>query len=570
MKKLKLLILLLTVLAASGCSRQNKNEQVIKNVDNTASRTDVITADTQDDKSESTKAKDSSRLLLAYINDQDEKKYGFIDQTGAFVISPIYDQASDFSEGYAVVYSSEDNEYNVIDETGKSIYKSSYSIGDFHEGMAVFDDYKDGKTIEGYIDTTGSVVLPAIYDKASVFEGGNAYVYADNQIQQIDKTGKILSSHDINVNDIYITDFYDGYIVYNSVGNSVMEAMDYKGKKLPLPNNVSSDYTGYGNLMYLGNDIFAVMQKSETEDYSSTFTTPYALFKADGTQLTDYIFYDLSKFSDGFASATDDTTTFFINTLGKVSDTLPKFDGRGTLTLTGDIIKAEIDGILTYETTDGKVIYQTTNDVKLTDSLTLKAEKFKPNKYAVIYYPVLSGLSDSSTAKAINENLYKIFIDKRKDLKKEDNLSVEDSFDGKVINNILLVNRLGYDYSFGAAHGMPIDDYYPIDLKTGETYKLQDLFLENSNYVEILSKIIAAKIKEESKKGQSIYFQDAFTSIQPDQYFHLDADNLYIYFSPYDIAPYAAGFPEFKISFNSISNIINKEGDFWKSLHGTK
>jgi outer membrane murein-binding lipoprotein Lpp len=571
MNKIKLLILLLTVLAASGCSsRQNKDEQVIKNVDNTASRTDVITADTQDNKSESMKAKDSNHLLLAYINDQGEKKYGYIDKTGTFVISPVYDQASDFSEGYAVVYSSEANEYNVIDETGKSIYKSSYNIGDFHEGKAVFDDYKDGKTVEGYIDTTGNVVLPAIYDKASAFWEGSAYVYAENQIQQIDEAGKVLNSYPVKEKDIYITDFRDGYIVYNTVGNSVMEAMNYKGKKLPLPNNVSADYTGYGNLMYLGNDLFAVMQKSKTEDYSSTFTTPYALFKADGTQLTDYIFYDLSKYSDGFASATDDTSTFFVNTLGKISGTLPKFEGRGTLTLTGDIIKSEIDGDLTYETLDGKVIYQTNNDIKLNDSLILKAQKFKPNKYAVIHYPVLSGLSDGSTEKKINEKLYKVFIDKRKDLKKEDNLSVEDSFGGKIINNILLVNRLGYDYSFGAAHGMPINDYYPIDLKTGKTYKLEDLFLENSDYVDTINKIITAKIKEESKKDQSIYFQDGFSSIQPDQYFYVDAHNLYLYFYPYDIAPYAAGFPEFEISFDSISSIINKDGDFWKALQGNK
>ncbi len=570
MKKIIFSILLLTILAASGCSTQNKNEQVIKNVDNSASRTDVITADADDNKSKAAADSTSTRLLPAYVKSQDENKYGYIDETGAFVINPVYDQASDFSEGFAVVFNSEDNQYSVIDYTGKSIYKSSYNIGSYHDGMAVFDDYKDGKTLEGYIDTAGNIILPAVYDKASEFKDGTAYVYADKQIKKIDKTGKVLSSVDINKNDIYISDFRDGYIVYNSVGSSIMEAMDYKGAKLPLPNNVSSDYTGYGNLMYLGNNIFAVMKKSGTEDYSSTFTTPYALFDANGTKLTDYIFYDLSSYSNGYASATDDTSTYFIDTKGKVVDTLPKFEGRGKLTLTGNVIKAEIDDILTYETSDGKVFYQTSDDVKLSSSLTLKAEKFKPNKYVVVHYPVLTGLSDGSVEKKINDKLYTIFVEGRKDIKKEDNLSVDDSFTGKTINNLLLLNKSGYDYSFGAAHGMPINNYYPIDLKTGEIYKLKDLFLEDSDYVKVLSKKVAAKIKEESKKEQSMYFNDSFTSIQEDQYFYLDNNNLYLYFYPYDIAPYAAGFPEFKIPFDSISNIINKDSDFWKAFQSDK
>lgn len=567
MNKIRFLILLLTVLAASGCSRQNKDEQVIKNVDNAASRTDVITADADENTLKATTDKGVEKLYSAYITDQNEKKYGYIDETGVFVISPVYDQASEFSEGYAVVYTSEDNEYSVIDTTGKSIYKSSYAIGDFHEGMAVFDDFKDGKTMEGYIDTTGTIVLPAIYDKASIFQNGTAYVYTGKEVQQIDPTGKVLKSYEIDKNDIYISDFRDGYIVYNSVGDSIMEAMTYEGKKLPLPSNVSKNYTGYGNLMYLGNDIFAVMKKSDTEDYSSTFTTPYALFDAKGKQLSDYIFYDLSKYNDGFASATDDTTTYFIDTAGKISDTLPKFNGRGTLTLMGNVIKAEVDDILIYETTDGKIFYQTSDDVKLNDTLSLKAKKVKPNKYALIYYPVLTGLSDSAVEKKINDNLYKNFVESRGDLKKEDNFSVEDSFTGKVINNLLLVNRLGYDYSFGAAHGMPINDYYLYNLKTGDTFGLKDLFRKNSNYVDVLSKIVTKNINADKKNNESMYFDDTFKSISDNQYFYVDENNLYLYFYPYDIAPYAAGFPEFKIPFNSIGSIINIEGDFWKALH---
>ena len=40
------------------------------------------------------------------------------------------------------------------------------------------------------------------------------------------------------------------------------------------------------------------------------------------------------------------------------------------------------------------------------------------------------------------------------------------------------------------------------------------------------------------------------------QNFYFDEDNLYIYFQPYDIGPYAAGFITFKIPLKLISDII--------------
>lgn len=568
MKKLKLLFLLLTMITIGGCGTKNTNDQSTINIDISKNQTDVITDDSdkniEGEPSELPAGTDT--LYPAYLNNEGNQKYGYIDNTGNFIISPIYDQASDFSEGFAVVYDSENNEYSIINTEGSLIYKGSYNIGSFHEGLAIYDDYINGKTVEGYIDTTGTIVLPAIYEKASDFQDGKAYVYADNQIQQIDTMGNILVSYDIPEHDIYISDFRDGYILYNNVGNSIMEAMNYKGEKLPLPNNVSENYTGYSNLKYLGNNIFAVMQKSEIEDFSSSYTSPYALFTPTGIALTDYVFYDLSEFHDGYASATDDTSTYFLDASGNTAEDLPRFEGRGTLTLNDKVIKAEIDGDLSYETTDGTIFFKTSKDVKLNSQLTLEALKFKPNKFAVVDYPELTGLDDGSTQKKINEQLYKLFVEKRKELTKEDNLSVEDSFNGKIINNILLVEQLGYDYPFGAAHGMPITNYYPIDLKTGQIYALKDLFNENSNYVEVLNKIIAADIKDDSKDDQSIYFEDAFSTIAEDQYFHVDKDNLYIYFYPYDIAPYAAGFPEFKIPFESINEIINKDGDFYKAL----
>jgi hypothetical protein len=65
-----------------------------------------------------------------------------------------------------------------------------------------------------------------------------------------------------------------------------------------------------------------------------------------------------------------------------------------------------------------------------------------------------------------------------------------------------------------------------------------------------------------------MYFPENFHGIAIDQYFKLEKDAISIYFYPYDIAAYAAGFPEFLIPFDDISEYINKTGAFWNAFNG--
>lgn len=72
---------------------------------------------------------------------------------------------------------------------------------------------------------------------------------------------------------------------------------------------------------------------------------------------------------------------------------------------------------------------------------------------------------------------------------------------------------------------------------------------------------------EENSKGGMVYFYDGKAPISKDQYFYISEDGLVIYFDSGAIAPYAAGFPEFKIPFKDINRIIHTEGSFWKAFH---
>lgn len=78
---------------------------------------------------------------------------------------------------------------------------------------------------------------------------------------------------------------------------------------------------------------------------------------------------------------------------------------------------------------------------------------------------------------------------------------------------------------------------------------------------KIIEKIIA------TNKDYDYVFKEDFKGIKFNQDFYIDKDNLYIYFSPYEIGPYSAGFITFKIPFSEIQGMINKNGEFYKSFN---
>jgi hypothetical protein len=132
-------------------------------------------------------------------------------------------------------------------------------------------------------------------------------------------------------------------------------------------------------------------------------------------------------------------------------------------------------------------------------------------------------------------------------------------------NNLVVLEINGYDYPFGAAHGMPVKKYAHIDLKTGRFYQLKELFKQEADYVKVISEMIGEQIKNDEQ--YSYVFPDTYKGIKADQPFFISDGELNIYFEPYEIAPYAAGFPTFAIPFHDISSIIDHDGDFWRSFH---
>lgn len=499
-------------------------------------------------------------LLPAYVWVDNDRRHGYLNADGAFVIAPEFEEASDFQNGVAVVYIN--NQHCAINEKGEIIYTGNGVLENFSNGMAVISEQSGTEILYGYIDSTGTVTIKPQFQKAYAFtDNETAYVYQGKGVYSlIDKTGTVLESYTLADKYDNPWGFHDGYIIYSNPDTNKYGVVDLKGNSIFDP--------VYSEITYLGEGMFAMKDPSLDYFLDQLMIAPSALFNFEGRQLTDYSLYDLTAFHEGYASATDETGTFFIDSTGKRVTELPTFEGRGSLTLYGDYIKAEIDNDLFYCTKNGNYLWKEDHDIHLTNDLTIKREKFRANRYILVYYPQVEGLKDEAVMASINQELKSIFVDVRSIITEEDiNLSVEDRFSASLLGNLLIIEKHGYDYYFGAAHGMPIMDYHFIDIQTGQFYQFTDLFLEGTDYTSKINELIRSEIANRMETENSMLFENQFEGIYRSPNFKLSRDSITIYFYPYEIAAYAAGFPEFDIPFADIDEFLNKDGDFWKAFH---
>lgn len=128
----------------------------------------------------------ASDLVLVQV----DGKYGFQNATGELVIPAVYVTAEPFNEdGFALV--SQDVagdgwpfDHGFIDETGSSVIPLRYQfLNQFSEGFAVAQ--RSGKY--GYITPSGGVAIDFIYTEASDFKDGRAVVNLNGEMLVIER-----------------------------------------------------------------------------------------------------------------------------------------------------------------------------------------------------------------------------------------------------------------------------------------------------------------------------------------------------------------------------------------------
>ncbi|KFX56623.1 DUF3298 domain-containing protein [Clostridium botulinum] len=547
-----------------------------------------------------TRAYDFNKYGLAIVEEND--KWGLINVKGEYVIKPIYDNINEFNEMRAI-FNIKDY-MGVLNEKGTVITKKKYNfISDYKDGRAVIAVSSDnGEYIYGYIDLYGKEIVSPKYSEANDFNNGVALVKSqEKSYSLINRSGQVLATYNYE----YVAQYGDGLIVFANSYDGPFGFMDINGKEVIKPiykqaqgfkNKVAivtedDSYVGpygvidlngryifqpiFSDVKILGEDRLALGMSIGEDKYLTRYI--YAIGDTKGNKLTDFIYLVVGDYKDGLAYASDNENTFFIDKLGNEVKSLPIVSGSGELSIKNDLVYANIDYSPYYLDKSGKVIYKPNNVINLNKNYSVMKNRYKPNINYLIYNPVINGVKNRSIQDEINIKLKEMSYfkpygedGKPKDavISKDDVLTYDyyGNFSVKYFKkNLLILDLMGYYYPIGAAHGMPTIKTPSIDLVTGKFYTIGDLFMGGVNWLGELNKIIQKMINSDPQ--YEYVNKNAFKSIRIDQDFYIDGDNLYIYFPPYEIGPYAAGFITFKIPFSEISGMINKNGAFYLSFN---
>jgi hypothetical protein len=117
-------------------------------------------------------------------------QYGFIDHDGNEVIALQFEEATYFSEGYAMAIPSNFKLYGIIDKQGHFVHEPEFEdAAEFHEGLAMACLRKRC----GYVDTNGAWIIPPQFESAREFWHGLASVsWKSGDYGYINKRGRVV------------------------------------------------------------------------------------------------------------------------------------------------------------------------------------------------------------------------------------------------------------------------------------------------------------------------------------------------------------------------------------------
>lgn len=125
---------------------------------------------------------------------KENKKWGFIDPNGEYVIPPQFDEAQSFSEGFAAVgFRQPDGNriHGFIGPTGNWLVKPTFDVAySFRGGLACVTT--DGKKY-GYIAKNGKYAIKPRFDYAEAFHEMKAVIIMNKKRGYIDIWGRVVA-----------------------------------------------------------------------------------------------------------------------------------------------------------------------------------------------------------------------------------------------------------------------------------------------------------------------------------------------------------------------------------------
>lgn len=127
--------------------------------------------------------------------------------------------------------------------------------------------------------------------------------------------------------------------------------------------------------------------------------------------------------------------------------------------------------------------------------------------------------------------------------------------------NVLSMTFSNYAIAPFFAHGLTLMKSLTFDVNSGKTYSLQELFKQDSQFVDRISEHIKKQIKR-----RNIPVFEPFTHISKEQDYYIADKSLVIYFPVYAITPGYFGFPMFPISVYDLEDIVRDQSPLAKML----
>jgi len=125
--------------------------------------------------------------------------------------------------------------------------------------------------------------------------------------------------------------------------------------------------------------------------------------------------------------------------------------------------------------------------------------------------------------------------------------------------DILSLRYIVVGYGDGAAHPYHFTRTLTFDIERGEVVRLEDLFLPNTNPLQVISDYCKAELYQ-----RDIAFDSFITGADPTEEnyrnWNLTADGLYITFDEYQVAAYAAGAQTVLVPYSQLTSILDPSG----------
>ncbi len=287
------------------------------------------------------KRKDIIKPLIAYLKND---KWYFLDQKGNLLFEPLeLLDVLGYSEGFFRVNMqfNQKPKWAIIDLKGNiTVINGINYLFNFHNSRALVTKLKkkqntsdtatEPEQVFGYINYEGKLVIPLMYEDATEFSEGLAFVKNKNIRGFIDTNNRLV----IKLENMAGNTFKNGIADVNDK-NFLNGFIDKSGKiVIPLEYNLLEHFSEGLAFAVKGDTFGFINLRNKFEFYIDAYVSKpfsdsvafvgklikqkmkWALINRKGEKITDYIFDDVKEFSEGVAPVLKDGRWFFIDKNG--------------------------------------------------------------------------------------------------------------------------------------------------------------------------------------------------------------------------------------------------------------